>query len=131
MSYGCGHKHATLDQDAALVETHKAEALFSYKHFRAYQPLNTYWAEHDLMLHSEFRDGNVPAGFEQLRVLQDALALLPDDVETVSLRSDSAGYQTELLAVLALFFAFLIDAGPVLLSWRDRTGSGAPRSGCH
>jgi hypothetical protein len=25
---------------------------------------------------------------------------LPDDVETVSLRSDSAGYQTELLQVL-------------------------------
>jgi hypothetical protein len=95
------HKHATLDQDATLVETHKADAFFSYKHFRAYQPLNTYWAEHDLMLHSEFRDGNVPAGFEQLRVLKDALALLPDDVETVSLRSDSAGYQTELLKYCA------------------------------
>src|SRR5450631_4272962 len=54
------------DQDATLVETHKADAFFSYKHFRACQPLNTYWAEHDLMLHSEFRDGNVPAGFEQL-----------------------------------------------------------------
>src|ERR1039457_71876 len=94
-------KHATLDQDATLVETHKADALFSYKHFRAYQPLNTYWAEHDLMLHSEFPDGNVPAGFEQLRVLQDALALLPDDVQTVSLRSDSAGYQTELLKYCA------------------------------
>jgi hypothetical protein len=34
-------------------------------------------------------------------VLQDALALLPDDVETVSLRSDSAGYQTELLKYCA------------------------------
>ena len=73
------------------METHKADASFSYKHFRAYQPLNTYWAEHDLTLHSEFRDSNVPAGFEQRRVLQDALALLPDDVETVSLGSDSAG----------------------------------------
>jgi hypothetical protein len=58
------HKHATLDQDATPVATHKADALFSYKHFRAYQALNTYWAEHDLMLHSKFRDGNVPAGFE-------------------------------------------------------------------
>ena len=48
-----------------------------------------------------FRDGNVPAGFEQRRVLQDALALLPDDVQTVSLRSDSAGYQTELLKYCA------------------------------
>ena len=53
------------------------------------------------MLHSEFRDGNVPAGFEQLRVLQDALTLLPDDVQTVSLRSDSAGYQTELFKYCA------------------------------
>jgi hypothetical protein len=56
-------KHATLDQDATLVETSKADALFCYKKFRAYQPLNTYWAEHSVMLHSEFRDGNVPAGF--------------------------------------------------------------------
>ena len=34
-------------------------------------------------------------------MLQDALALLPDDVETVSLRSDSAGYQIELLKYCA------------------------------
>jgi hypothetical protein len=94
-------KHATLDQDATLVEASKAEALFCYKKFRAYQPLNTYWAEHGIMVHSEFRDGNVPAGFEQLRVLQDALALLPEGVETVSLRSDSAGYQIELLKYCA------------------------------
>jgi hypothetical protein len=95
------NKHATLDQDATLVETHKADALFCYKKFRAYQPLNTYWAEHDIMLHSEFRDGNVPAGFEQLRVFKDSLAMLPADVEKVSLRSDSAGYQIELLKYCA------------------------------
>ena len=34
-------------------------------------------------------------------MLQDALALLPDDVQTVSLRSDSAGYQIELLKYCA------------------------------
>jgi hypothetical protein len=94
-------KHATLDMDATLVETHKAEALYCYKKFAAYQPLNTYWAEHDLILHSEFRDGNVPAGFEQLRVFKDSLAMLPADVEKVSLRSDSAGYQVELLKYCA------------------------------
>ena len=27
-----------------------------------------------MVLHSEFRDGNVPAGFEQLRVFKEALA---------------------------------------------------------
>jgi hypothetical protein len=41
--------------------------------------------------HTDFRDGNVPAGHEQLRVLQEALALLPEGVESVRLRSDTAG----------------------------------------
>jgi hypothetical protein len=53
------------------------------------------------MVHTEFRDGNVPAGYQQLRVLQDALASLPSGVETVRLRSDTAGYQHELLRYCA------------------------------
>src|SRR5487761_2182478 len=60
-------------------------------------PLNCWWAEQGAMLYSEFRDGNVPAGHEQLRVLQDSLRYLPAKVTTVSLRSDTAGYQEELL----------------------------------
>ncbi|MBW2343398.1 MAG: transposase, partial [Deltaproteobacteria bacterium] len=55
---------ATLDMDATLVETDKADALWCYKGYRAYQPFNTWWAEQGLVLHTEFRDGNVPAGFE-------------------------------------------------------------------
>lgn len=94
-------KVATLDMDATVVRTHKQSALFSYKGFRAYQPLNTWWAEHGLVLHSEFRDGNVPAGHEQLRVLKDALDCLPQGVEKVLLRSDTAAYQVELLQYLA------------------------------
>ena len=35
------HTEATLDMDATLVETHKQEALYSYKKYRAYQPLTT------------------------------------------------------------------------------------------
>ena len=88
---------ATLDMDATLIETHKREALFCYKKFKAYQPLNCWWAEQGAMLYSEFRDGNVPAGHEQLRVLKDSLRHLPDGVKKVSLRSDTAGYQEELL----------------------------------
>jgi len=90
-------KTATLDQDATLVETAKADALFSYKGFKSYQPLNTWWAEHQTVLHTEFRDGNVPAGYEQLRVLKESLAMLPAGVEVVRLRSDTAGYQHELM----------------------------------
>lgn len=89
---------ATLDMDATLIETWKRNCLFSYKGYRAYQPLNTYWAEVGLLLHTEFRDGNVPAGYEQLRVFIRALSLLPDEITTVRLRSDTAGYQHDLLA---------------------------------
>ena len=82
-----------MDQDATLVETTKRD--------KAYQPLNTWWAEQGSILHTEFRDGNVPAGYEQLRVLLEALALLPAGVEKVRLRSDTAGYQHELLKYCA------------------------------
>ncbi|MFZ2948902.1 MAG: IS1380 family transposase [Desulfuromonadaceae bacterium] len=92
---------ATLDQDATLVETTKRDALYSYKDYKAYQPLNTWWAEQALVVHTEFRDGNVSAGYRQLEVLKDALALLPSGVEKVRLRSDTAGYQHELLRYCA------------------------------
>jgi hypothetical protein len=92
---------ATLDQDATLVGTHKRTALYCYKNYKAYQPFNTYWHEQGLLLHSEFRDGNVPAGFEQLRLFQDGLNRLPDSVKKVFLRSDSAGYQQDLLEYCA------------------------------
>jgi len=89
---------ATLDMDATLVASHKRQALRCYKGYRAYQPLNCWWAEQGVMLHSEFRDGNVPAGHEQLRVLKECLDKASAlGVDRVSVRSDSAGYQQELL----------------------------------
>ena len=87
--------------DASVVETQKREARYSYRKRKAYQPLTTYWYEADLVLHSEFRDGNVPAGHEQLRVMREALGSLPEGVEQVRLRSDTAGYQRELLRYCA------------------------------
>ena len=90
-------KAATLDMDATLVETNKSEALYCYKGFKSYQPLNTWWAEQGVIVHTEFRDGNVPAGYQQVRVLEEALWCLPDGIERVRLRSDTAGYQHDLL----------------------------------
>jgi hypothetical protein len=90
-------KEATLDMDATLVETQKTDALYSYKGYKAYQPINTWWAEQSMVLHTEFRDGNVPAGYEQLRVFKETLEMLPKGVEKVYLRSDTAGYQHDLL----------------------------------
>lgn len=92
---------ATLDMDATVVESHKREALYSYQGYKAYQPLNVYWHEEDLVVRSEFRDGNVPAQFENLRVLRETLDALPAGVETVFFRSDTAAYQQELLRYCA------------------------------
>ena len=88
---------ATLDQDATLAETNKSKALFCYKKFKAYQPFNTYWAEQGVLVHSEFRDGNVNAGLEQKRLLEESLEVLPSGIKKVKLRSDSAGYQEKVI----------------------------------
>ena len=93
----CREETATLDMDATLVETDKSDAFWCYKGYRAYQPFNTWWAEKDLVLHTEFRDGNVPAGFEQKRMLEEAIGCLPEGIQKVRMRSDTAGYQHELL----------------------------------
>ena len=70
----------------------------SWKPMKGSEPPNTYWAEHGLILHTEFRDGNVPAGHGELRVFLHVLSLLPPGVKTVRLRSDTAGYQLDLMS---------------------------------
>jgi hypothetical protein len=95
------HKEATLDIDATLQETTKREALFCYEGYRAYQPLTAYWAETGLAVCSEFRDGNVPAGYDMLRIVKEALEALPSGVERTLLRMDSAGYQHDALKFCA------------------------------
>ncbi|MDO8635048.1 MAG: IS1380 family transposase [Dehalococcoidia bacterium] len=88
---------ATVDTDATLVDTSKEEALFCYLGEKAYQPLNLWWAEQGYILYSEFRDGNVPAGFELLRVFKEGIQCLPEGVMKVRWRSDTAGYQHDIL----------------------------------
>lgn len=92
---------ATLDMDATLAETYKKESLYCYKKYKAYQPLNIYWFEQGLVLHSEFRDGNVPADYDLLRPFLESLDAVPQGVKNVFLRSDTAGYVIELLQYCA------------------------------
>jgi len=92
-----GHSTATLDMDATLAETLKEAALYSYQGYKAYQPLNIWWSEQGIILFSDFRDGNVPAGFDMLRVFQEGLGHLPEGVKKIRLRIDTAGYRHDLL----------------------------------
>ncbi len=90
-------KVATIDMDATVVGSEKKQALYSYKKYKGYQPLNAWWWEQDYMVYTEFRDGNVPAGWNQKSVFEKTLSCLPDGVEKVYLRSDTAGYEHKLL----------------------------------
>ena len=64
-SQGQQQKIATIDQDATIIESHKKAAYSHYKGGRGYQPMLALWAEADLVVADEFRDGNVPAAHRE------------------------------------------------------------------
>jgi hypothetical protein len=88
---------ATIDLDATVIESHKQQAYWTYLREKGYQPLVAYWAEQDLILADQFRDGNVPAGMDLLPVLKAAISALPPTIRLVRVRSDSAAYVHEVL----------------------------------
>lgn len=92
---------ATLDHDATIQESHKRESLAHYQGGRGYQPSAIYWAEQDLVVADEYRDGNVPAGMENLRLIARGFASLPATVTAYAFRADSACYDEAVLKWLA------------------------------
>jgi hypothetical protein len=93
-------RRATLDLDATILESHKREALAHFKGGRGYQPTAVVWAEEDLVVADEYRDGNVPAGMQTREVAQRGFAALPVDVVERYFRGDSACYDVKLLKYL-------------------------------
>lgn len=91
---------ATVDQDATIIESHKEKALAHYEGGRGYQPMVAVWAEADLVLADEFRDGNVPAQQAPLTCAQLAFAALPDTIQARYFRGDSACHEHDLLGWL-------------------------------
>ena len=91
---------ATVDQDATIIESHKKAALFHYEGGRGYQPMVAVWAEADLVLADEWRDGNVPARQGPLTCAQWAFAALPATVRQRYFRGDSACHEKELIGWL-------------------------------
>ncbi|HEX2923334.1 MAG TPA: IS1380 family transposase [Chloroflexota bacterium] len=89
----------TMDVDAHLVASAKREALVTYEGFRGYQPLIVTWAETELVLADQFRDGNVLAGKGIAELVDEAYESLPahPDGWVVAVRSDSAAYDQRVL----------------------------------
>ena len=93
----------TMDVDAQLIETNKANAQYCYEGYKAFQPIEVSWAENMLVLAGEFRNGSVTASKGIARVVDEAYEMLLPGPWRVKVRSDSAGYQQ-----------------PVLDRWRER-----------
>jgi hypothetical protein len=90
-------KIATIDQDSTIIQSRKQEAQPTYEGERGYQPMLAVWAEMDLILADEFRDGNVPAIMKPLTVAKRAFASLPSTVNELYFRGDSACQENELI----------------------------------
>jgi len=88
---------ATVDQDATIIESRKQEALRAYEGERGYQPMMAVWAEMNVVLADEFRDGNVPAMMAPLTVAKQAYAALPETVTEYYYRGDSACHESHLM----------------------------------
>jgi hypothetical protein len=91
----------TLDQDATFITTTRSDVCINYKGERSYEAFNTYCPEYDLMVGTQYRDGNVYPGYGQFEEFKRILSILPEGVKEVSLRSDSAGYQIDLMKYCA------------------------------
>src|SRR5260221_679235 len=97
---GKGLRIATVDQDATIIESHKEKALAHYEGGRGYQPMVAVWAEADLVLADEVRDGNVPALQEPLTCAQLAFGALPETITERYFRGDSACHENDLIGWL-------------------------------
>lgn len=93
-------KMATLDVDATVIESGKREAKSTYEGGAGYQPVLGLWAEMNVVVAEEFRDGNVPAQQALLPVTRRAFAALPETVAERYFRGDAACDEESLLSWL-------------------------------
>jgi hypothetical protein len=85
----------TLDIDASLIESDKAEAKMTYKGFTGYNPLLAWLAGPDVFIGGVFRDGNASPQTHILSLLKYCHRRLPG--REFKFRSDSAGYKLEVI----------------------------------
>ena len=97
---GAPQRIATVDLDSTIIESWKEEALPTYQGGRGYQPMLALWAEMNLILTDQFRDGNVPALQEPLEAARRAFQALPESVNEYYFRGDSACYAKQLMGWL-------------------------------
>ena len=91
----------TLDQDATFILTNNKNALNNYNGDKAYEAFNTYCPEYDIIVGTQLRGGNINPGYGQLDELKRILSTVPEGIKEVTIRSDTAGYQEDIIKYCA------------------------------
>ena len=89
-------REATLDIDASQIVAEKEKAHWTYKGEKGYMPLVGHVRElSGMVIHEEFREGNVSPGTGHVPFLKDCLRRFPEGGRVTRFRADSASYQAE------------------------------------
>lgn len=86
----------TLDGDASQIVAEKEAAQFTYKGDQGYMPMIGHLAEAGVVIHDEFREGNIAPATDNLGFIQACEARLPCGHRIAHVRLDSAGYQASI-----------------------------------
>jgi len=86
----------TLDGDASQVVAEKKTAHFTYQGEQGYMPMIGHLAEAGVVIHDEFREGNIAPASGNLEFIKDCEARMPKGHTIAHIRLDSAGYQADI-----------------------------------
>ncbi len=93
---GAPVREVTLDIDASQIVAEKETAQWTNKGEKGYMPLVGHVRElSGMVVHEEFREGNVSPGAEHVPFLKDCLRRLPAGIRVTRFRADRASYQAE------------------------------------
>jgi hypothetical protein len=86
----------TVDGDASQIIAEKEAAQFTYKGEQGYMPMIGHLAEAGVVIHDEFREGNIAPATDNLGFIQACEARMPKGHRIAHVRLDSAGYQADI-----------------------------------
>lgn len=90
----------TLDCDASQIVAEKEAAEITYKGEQGYMPMIGHLAEAGVVIHDDFREGNVAPATQNLEFIKACEARMPKGHAIAHVRLDSAGYQSGLFNYL-------------------------------
>ncbi len=90
----------TLDCDASQIVAEKEAAEITYKGEQGYMPMIGHLAEAGIVIHDDFREGNIAPATQNLEFIKACEARMPQGHTIAHVRLDSAGYQSGLFNYL-------------------------------